>query len=433
MTDSKTYAVFERIRLMMKDEGISQYALCQELNIVAQVFTQWSRGTSHSYIKHLKKIAATLNVTEDYLLTGEPAFDDIMPPPRRKCVSESEAQAVFDRIMLVTKKKGFTQTEICHGLGLTRNAISIWKEGKTRSFMKYTKKVAEILGVTEEYLLTGEPKPDLPEVGDDSVLAVRGANARVMLKSEARVVLDRIILVMKRRGINQRVLCQKVKEPEPVFTLWKNGASYTFIYHTKQIADILNVEESYLLTGEPRIDPTKLKSFGGRSVIPKDEAYAILNRIILVMEKRGMCQAALCEGLNLDYATFPHWKERKGWSYIRYIKRIAAFLGVDEEYLLAGEPEPNWEKLPPYIRAKTKPKPDPAPVLNRIVFIMKAKGIRQSEVCRKTGLNPSIFSSWLRGASHSYVKYTKAIAAVIGVEESYLLTGEPAPDGIPRS
>ena len=52
-------------------------------------------------------------------------------------------------------KRGLTDTQFQELLGLGVGTVSSWRSGKTKSYMRYISNIAEVLGVTVEYLLSG--------------------------------------------------------------------------------------------------------------------------------------------------------------------------------------------------------------------------------------------------------------------------------------
>ena len=59
-----------------------------------------------------------------------------------------------DRIFELADKK-FSQKEFALALGVKPQRISEWKRGISSSYQKYLPEIAELLGTTTEYLLTG--------------------------------------------------------------------------------------------------------------------------------------------------------------------------------------------------------------------------------------------------------------------------------------
>lgn len=57
------------------------------------------------------------------------------------------------KILNLLWKSGLTEIEFCQKTGINRSAVTDWKKGKTKSYMRHIPEIAEVLGVTEEYLL----------------------------------------------------------------------------------------------------------------------------------------------------------------------------------------------------------------------------------------------------------------------------------------
>lgn len=59
----------------------------------------------------------------------------------------------FDSVLVILKKKNFTQKDLSDYLGVSENAISSWKAGRNSAWRKYLPQIAEFLGVTVDELL----------------------------------------------------------------------------------------------------------------------------------------------------------------------------------------------------------------------------------------------------------------------------------------
>lgn len=57
------------------------------------------------------------------------------------------------KILDLMWEKGMTEAEFCNAAGINKSAVTDWKKGKTKSYMKHISKIAEVLGVSEDYLL----------------------------------------------------------------------------------------------------------------------------------------------------------------------------------------------------------------------------------------------------------------------------------------
>lgn len=63
---------------------------------------------------------------------------------------------VLTRILTLLDKKHIQQKELSNYLGLSKCAMTGWKNGNNTSYMKYLPKIAEFLGVSVDSLLGKE-------------------------------------------------------------------------------------------------------------------------------------------------------------------------------------------------------------------------------------------------------------------------------------
>ena len=62
--------------------------------------------------------------------------------------------------------------------------------------------------------------------------------------------------------------------------------------------------------------------------------------------------------------------------------------------------------------------------IDRIISVMKEKGIKQKELCDYLGKGEMVFSNWKAGRSESYKKYIPQIEEFFGCSVDYLLGKE---------
>ena len=72
-----------------------------------------------------------------------------------------------DRIFNLVDAQYQEQRDFAYDLGLTASIVSAWKCRRSGSYVKYLPQIAKLLGVSAEYLLTGNPdkKSPSPEGG----------------------------------------------------------------------------------------------------------------------------------------------------------------------------------------------------------------------------------------------------------------------------
>lgn len=65
---------------------------------------------------------------------------------------------ILERIEQTMRSRGLTQRKLCKKLGISDVNFTKWKRGRT-GYQKHLPKIAEILGCTVEYLMTGQETP----------------------------------------------------------------------------------------------------------------------------------------------------------------------------------------------------------------------------------------------------------------------------------
>lgn len=73
---------------------------------------------------------------------------------------------VVQRMFALIKMRGIQQKDFAELVGVSPPKVSEWKNGKSKSYTDYLAKIAEVLGVSTDYLLTGEENSPPPE-GDE--------------------------------------------------------------------------------------------------------------------------------------------------------------------------------------------------------------------------------------------------------------------------
>lgn len=63
---------------------------------------------------------------------------------------------VVSRILTAAKARGLDQKTLAAKIGVRQQSITDWKKGVTTSYTKYMPQISDLLGVSVDYLLTGE-------------------------------------------------------------------------------------------------------------------------------------------------------------------------------------------------------------------------------------------------------------------------------------
>ena len=73
----------------------------------------------------------------------------------------------------------------------------------------------------------------------------------------------------------------------------------------------------------------------------------MLNKILKMLEDRGLQQRDLTDALGMSQQLFTDWKAGRSASYKKYLPQIAAFFGVTVDYLLSDAMEEPEKGAPP--------------------------------------------------------------------------------------
>jgi transcriptional regulator with XRE-family HTH domain len=88
------YDVFERINLLLEDQGKTQMELITVLGMNRSTYSNWKLGKSKSYLKRIEEIADFFGVTPDYLLRGIEGE----PESKTKVAAEDEMLRIFRKL-----------------------------------------------------------------------------------------------------------------------------------------------------------------------------------------------------------------------------------------------------------------------------------------------------------------------------------------------
>jgi transcriptional regulator with XRE-family HTH domain len=76
----------------------------------------------------------------------------------------------LDKIILLIKEKGIEQKKFALDLGLASSAVTDWKSGRNKSYIKHIDKIASYFNVSTDYLLgNAESSAELQEIKKESL------------------------------------------------------------------------------------------------------------------------------------------------------------------------------------------------------------------------------------------------------------------------
>lgn len=71
------------------------------------------------------------------------------------------------KIMDLLWKRDMKEKDFCIAVGINKSAVTDWKNGKTKSYLKHISKIAEVLNVSEDYLLGETDDTSVNSSSDD--------------------------------------------------------------------------------------------------------------------------------------------------------------------------------------------------------------------------------------------------------------------------
>ena len=97
-----------------------------------------------------------------------------------------------DKIIEERKKNGWSQEELAQQLGVSRQAVSKWESAGSVPDLQKIIQMADLFGVTTDYLLTGkaDPQPDYTILNQKLVGVDAKMYARIMRMIEIMLETD---------------------------------------------------------------------------------------------------------------------------------------------------------------------------------------------------------------------------------------------------
>lgn len=94
--------------------------------------------------------------------------------------------STVERILKAAKEKKITQKELAAQIGVHAQVITDWKNGST-SYQRYMQKISDLLGVSADYLLTGQ-KSTAQNAADPELAAALSQFEKLTPEQRAKVI-----------------------------------------------------------------------------------------------------------------------------------------------------------------------------------------------------------------------------------------------------
>lgn len=98
---------------------------------------------------------------------------------------------VLERIINLINAKGISEKQFLQAIGLNLTAMSDWKKGRNKSYLKHINKISDYLEVSVDYLLGKTDKPTLDDELEGVDFALAG-ELRDLTDAEKQDILDYI-------------------------------------------------------------------------------------------------------------------------------------------------------------------------------------------------------------------------------------------------
>ena len=253
----------------------------------------------------------------------------------------------LDRIVLLMNEKNYNQQILTDYLGVDKSIFSTWKNGKSKSYMKYLPQIAGLFGVTIDWLVgsTRYRQEGLAEVYKWNISCVEGFDP----------VFDFGPLFKPYRekaGISAEEMGKHIGLSENLYTIRENG-EWPFLYADAlkccQLIDITPktvLESAGKLSGKPVTEPNTIvqpiESAAERyeNSGENDTIYLELNERLRLRQNFVYFAIEKLETLKvaLDNAgTSPQFLDslnRDGNLLVNDIRLAAEYFGIDAEFAL---------------------------------------------------------------------------------------------------
>lgn len=151
-------ALIYRIDEVLKENGMSRKALCEELGILQGTMATWKTKNIFPPAKTLSNIADKLEVSLDWLIAGYPGYG-----VEKEVFGEYSRESIRERIYeSLSKNKKLTEEDMQrlhekHRLifPLSYKALRNWANGRISLDLFYLQKMSYVLEINLQFLLTG--------------------------------------------------------------------------------------------------------------------------------------------------------------------------------------------------------------------------------------------------------------------------------------
>lgn len=177
------FEIKDRIKQIREHFGLSQAHFAQRIHKSPGFISSVETGRSNVSDDTIKSICSAFSINESWIKTGK---------------GEMTSQAAVDmenvgnRIREIRRDEGLTQKQFAATTGYTNIQIHLVESGKVKASDKFLKKICEVYGVSQEWMLTGVGDKEANEVDkmDDKLIAWLNENPEIIRELRMRSGLD---------------------------------------------------------------------------------------------------------------------------------------------------------------------------------------------------------------------------------------------------
>ncbi len=83
---------------------------------------------------------------------------------------------ILNNILNYLESSGKSQKDLADQLKISKNCVTEWKSGRSRSYMKYVPQIAEFLGVTVDMLYASPDSPSSVNIHNSGIIGNHNSN-----------------------------------------------------------------------------------------------------------------------------------------------------------------------------------------------------------------------------------------------------------------
>lgn len=136
---------YERVEQLRSKEGISQGKLEKKIGLSNGQISKWKKNNPS--VESLSKIANYFNVSIEYLIGSSAIEKD------NELSKNYESTILYERYCKIRDQRGLKDADVARLSGVTKSTFSDWKKGLYQPKREKLIKIADVLGVSIEYLM----------------------------------------------------------------------------------------------------------------------------------------------------------------------------------------------------------------------------------------------------------------------------------------